>query len=89
MKYCSDMQEICLFWSTAGVENKVGWAYGLGLERWAMKLYQIPDIRVFWSKDPGFLSQFAFDDPDTSVKFKVWFVCLHCTVCTGISPFSP
>jgi phenylalanyl-tRNA synthetase alpha chain len=43
----------------AGVSNKVGWAFGLGLERIAMVLFQIPDIRLFWSKDTRFLSQFA------------------------------
>lgn len=29
----------------AGVEDKVGWAFGLGLERLAMVLYSVPDIR--------------------------------------------
>ncbi|KAG5635836.1 hypothetical protein H0H81_009976 [Sphagnurus paluster] len=43
---------------TAGVANKMGWAFGLGLERIAMILYSIPDIRLFWSTDPRFLSQF-------------------------------
>ena len=41
-----------------GVSNKIGWAFGLGLERIAMILYSIPDIRLFWSTDPRFLSQF-------------------------------
>ena len=36
----------------------MGWAFGLGLERIAMILFSIPDIRLFWSKDPRFLSQF-------------------------------
>ncbi|KAF8902133.1 hypothetical protein CPB84DRAFT_1776691 [Gymnopilus junonius] len=43
---------------TAGVQNKIGWAFGLGLERIAMVLFSIPDIRLFWSEDPRFLSQF-------------------------------
>ncbi|CAA7271694.1 unnamed protein product [Cyclocybe aegerita] len=43
---------------TAGVENKIGWAFGLGLERIAMVLFGIPDIRLFWSTDPRFVSQF-------------------------------
>ncbi|KAI0306575.1 phenylalanyl-tRNA synthetase [Multifurca ochricompacta] len=43
----------------AGVANKMGWAFGLGLERIAMILYSIPDIRLFWSEDARFLSQFT------------------------------
>ena len=27
------------------IQNEVGWAFGLGLERWAMKLFEIQDIR--------------------------------------------
>jgi phenylalanyl-tRNA synthetase alpha chain len=41
------------------VSNKIGWAFGLGLERIAMILYSIPDIRLFWSNDPRFVSQFT------------------------------
>uniref|UniRef100_A0A1I8G0V1 Phenylalanine--tRNA ligase, mitochondrial n=1 Tax=Macrostomum lignano TaxID=282301 RepID=A0A1I8G0V1_9PLAT len=42
-----------------GLPNRTGWAFGLGLERWAMQLFSVPDIRLFWSKDPAFLAQFA------------------------------
>jgi phenylalanyl-tRNA synthetase alpha chain len=42
----------------AGVPDKLGWAFGLGLERIAMVLFSIPDIRLFWSQDKRFLEQF-------------------------------
>ncbi|EFQ99252.1 phenylalanyl-tRNA synthetase [Nannizzia gypsea CBS 118893] len=44
--------------NSSSVPHRVGWAFGLGLERIAMLLFNIPDIRLFWSKDPRFLSQF-------------------------------
>lgn len=47
----------------AGVPNRIGWAFGLGLERIAMLLYSIPDIRLFWSQDSRFLSQFVSPFP--------------------------
>lgn len=56
---------------TAGVNDRIGWAFGIGLERLAMCLYGVPDIRQFWSKDTGFLSQFDFEDCNTPVQFKV------------------
>jgi len=36
----------------------VGWAFGIGLERLAMVLFDVPDIRLFWSNDERFLKQF-------------------------------
>lgn len=38
--------------------DEIGWALGLGLERFAMLLFDIPDIRLFWSEDERFKSQF-------------------------------
>lgn len=49
--------------NNASVPERVGWAFGIGLERIAMLLYSIPDIRLFWSKDSRFLSQFSEHQP--------------------------
>lgn len=54
----------------AGANDRIGWAFGLGLERLAMCLYQIPDIRLFWSKDTGFLQQFNVKNVNDNVIFK-------------------
>lgn len=42
----------------AGREDRRGWAFGLGLERLAMILFKIPDIRLFWTDDARFHDQF-------------------------------
>ncbi|QOU20505.1 hypothetical protein BRETT_005163 [Brettanomyces bruxellensis] len=39
-------------------KNTIGWAFGLGLDRLAMLLFDIPDIRLFWTLDPRFKNQF-------------------------------
>ncbi|XP_045361581.2 phenylalanine--tRNA ligase, mitochondrial isoform X3 [Camelus bactrianus] len=54
----------------AGAQDRVGWACGLGLERLAMILYDIPDIRLFWSEDERFLGQFRVGDIEQSVRFQ-------------------
>lgn len=36
-----------------------GWAFGIGLERLCMLLYNIQDIRLFWSRDDRFIKQFS------------------------------
>ena len=60
----------------AGVPDQVGWAFGIGLERIAMLLYSIPDIRLFWSKDPRFLSQFSSLKPfQRFVPFSKYPAC--------------
>ena len=47
----------------ANVPSQLGWAFGIGLERIAMLLFDIPDIRLFWSKDKRFLDQFSDAGP--------------------------
>lgn len=42
----------------AGLPDRIGWAWGIGIERLAMLLFNIPDIRLFWSRDERFLRQF-------------------------------
>ncbi|XPS71906.1 Phenylalanine--tRNA ligase [Ascochyta lentis] len=62
--------------NNAGVPDRVGWAFGLGLERIAMLLYSIPDIRLFWSRDSRFLSQFSEAGPiKTFVPFSKYPAC--------------
>ncbi|XP_058834836.1 probable phenylalanine--tRNA ligase, mitochondrial [Topomyia yanbarensis] len=51
----------------AGVDNSIAYAFGVGLERLAMVLFDIPDIRLFWSTDSGFLNQF---NDEKIVKYK-------------------
>jgi len=60
----------------SGVPYQLGWAFGVGLERVAMILYSIPDIRLFWSKDERFLSQFSsMDQINTYVPFSKHPAC--------------
>lgn len=53
---CGVMQQVIL--DNNGQPGNKGWAFGLGLERLAMVLFNIPDIRLFWSGDERFLKQF-------------------------------
>lgn len=39
--------------------RNIGWASGIGLERFAILMFNIPDIRLFWSEDERFISQFT------------------------------
>lgn len=65
---CGIMKQSIL--TNAGVIEKIGWAFGLGIERIAMCLYKIPDIRLFWSSDSGFLNQFKTDDIYKNIVYK-------------------
>ncbi|KAM9332510.1 phenylalanine--tRNA ligase, mitochondrial isoform 2-T2 [Pholidichthys leucotaenia] len=64
---CGVMEQELL---NSGAGNKLGWAFGLGLERLAMVLYGIPDIRLFWSQDERFLRQFRVNDVQQPVCFQ-------------------
>jgi phenylalanyl-tRNA synthetase alpha chain len=47
--------------------QKQGYAFGFGLDRLAMIRFSIPDIRLLWSDDPRFLSQ--FNESNTLTKY--------------------
>jgi len=49
------------------LEGKTGWAFGIGIERIAIILFDIPDIRYFHSNDERFLKQFKSGE---IIKFK-------------------
>lgn len=60
----------------AGVPDQVGWAFGVGLDRIAMLMFGIPDIRLLWSQDPRFLSQFtSVEDIKRFVPFSKYPAC--------------
>lgn len=63
----------------SGAHNSIGYAFGLGLERLAMVLFDIPDIRLFWSNDTGFLSQFSEKDLYKLPKYKAISQYPQCT----------
>lgn len=65
---CGIMRQPIL--TNSGVKDRIGWAFGLGLERVAMCLYKITDIRTFWSQDSGFLSQFKTNDINKTIIYK-------------------
>ncbi|CAG2057854.1 unnamed protein product [Timema podura] len=55
---------------STGAGDRIGWAFGVGLERMAMIIYDIPDIRLFWSTDSGFLCQFNNKTANDVIKYK-------------------
>ncbi|KAM8966972.1 phenylalanine--tRNA ligase, mitochondrial [Pelodytes ibericus] len=65
---CGVMEQALV--NSAGAQEKIGWAFGLGLERLAMILYGIPDIRLFWSENELFLKQFHVPDINQKVQFQ-------------------
>ncbi|KAG8197302.1 hypothetical protein JTE90_007548 [Oedothorax gibbosus] len=65
---CGIMEQDIL--NNAGAKEKMGWAFGIGLERLSMTLYSIPDVRLFWTNDSGFLTQFNVNEIDTPITYK-------------------
>ncbi|KAL6561850.1 hypothetical protein OROGR_002857 [Orobanche gracilis] len=63
---CGVMEQEIL--KRSGRADNVAWAFGLGLERLAMVLFDIPDIRLFWTADERFTSQFS--KGRLGIKFK-------------------
>lgn len=60
------------------IRDHIGFAAGFGLERFGMLKYEIPDIRLFWSKDSGFIHQFENKSPFDVIKFKQFSSCPQC-----------
>ena len=58
-----------------GKPERHGWAFGLGLERLAMVLFSIPDIRLFWSDDKRFTKQFKAGEIVTFKPYSKYPPC--------------
>ncbi|XP_058801292.1 probable phenylalanine--tRNA ligase, mitochondrial [Phymastichus coffea] len=71
----------------SGTPDRIGWAFGLGIERLAMCLYSIPDIRLFWSTDSGFLNQFITNDVNKPITYKA--ISIHPPCSNDISFWLP
>ena len=56
-------------------KEEIGWAAGLGLERFAMLLFGINDIRLFWSDDKRFNEQFQAGKITNFEPFSKYPIC--------------
>lgn len=57
--------------NSCGLDGESGWLICVGLDRMAMILFDIPDIKFFWTKDVRFTSQFKEDEISTFKPFSV------------------
>lgn len=55
--------------------KEFGWAFGIGVDRWTMKLFGIPDIKLLWSDNPRFLRQFQKDRITHFVEYSKQPAC--------------
>ncbi|KAI7897567.1 phenylalanyl-tRNA synthetase [Cokeromyces recurvatus] len=60
----------------AHLDDKIGWAFGMGLERLAMVLFGIPDIRLFWTEDERFINQFEPGKINKFMPFSKYPPCI-------------
>ncbi|CAK9440461.1 uncharacterized protein LODBEIA_P45610 [Lodderomyces beijingensis] len=66
---CGVVMQQVLLNSNLG-EDKISWAFGIGLDRIAMLLFDIPDIRLFWTLDERFHNQFQQGKISTFVPYS-------------------
>ncbi|RAL44161.1 hypothetical protein DM860_016407 [Cuscuta australis] len=72
----------------SGRMDEVAWAFGLGLERLAMVLFDIPDIRLFWSTDERFTSQ-QLAPPQTGCRRRCALVAVSLPVSAADAIHAP
>jgi phenylalanyl-tRNA synthetase alpha chain len=70
-----ERESVCGFYYTLLIEQACSWAFGQGLERLAMILFGIPDIRLFWTEDRRFLDQFASGKVERFVPYSTFPPC--------------
>jgi len=65
LKNCSEKNPALI---SSNNSVKKGWAFGIGLDRLALILFDIPDIRMIWVESEKFTKQFSL--VNTITKFK-------------------
>ncbi|CCE65720.1 hypothetical protein TPHA_0M01450 [Tetrapisispora phaffii CBS 4417] len=67
---CGLVRQDVLIKSGYAKDSTIGWAFGLGLDRIAMLLFEVPDIRLFWSLDSRFHDQFQKNEITPFVPYS-------------------